>query len=210
MPLLKRYQPHYKALVHLGLPLVVGQIGMIIQGFADTLMIGHHSTAELSAAGFVNNIFILAIVFCTGFSYGLTPIISNLYGAGNQQSKIGGMLRHSFYANMVVGVLILSLLCILYGFIDKLGQPEELLPLMRPYYLSLLFSIPVVLIFYSFKQFVDGITDTRISMWIIILGNVLNIVGNFILIYGLLGVPEFGLLDTTVCFSEHVADITST
>ena len=69
------YKEHYKALIFLGLPIVIGQIGVIVLGFADTLMIGHHSTIELGAASFVNNVFNLAIIFSTGFSYGLTPIV---------------------------------------------------------------------------------------------------------------------------------------
>ena len=73
---------HYKALFSLGLPIVIGQIGVIILGFADTLMIGHHSTNELAAASFVNNMFTLAIIFATGFSYGLTPVVGSLFGRG--------------------------------------------------------------------------------------------------------------------------------
>ena len=69
------YKNHYKALFLLGLPIVIGQVGVIVLGFADTLMIGHHSTNELGAASFVNNMFTLAIIFSTGFSYGLTPIV---------------------------------------------------------------------------------------------------------------------------------------
>ena len=61
------YKEHYKALIFLGLPIVIGQIGVIVLGFADTLMIGHHSTIELGAASFVNNVFNLAIIFSTGF-----------------------------------------------------------------------------------------------------------------------------------------------
>ena len=67
-------------MLRLGLPIVVGQLGMIILGLADTIMIGHHSTIELGAASFVNNVFNLAIIFSTGFSYGLTPIVGGLYG----------------------------------------------------------------------------------------------------------------------------------
>ena len=74
------YKNHYKALFLLGLPIVIGQVGVIVLGFADTLMIGHHSTNELGAASFVNNMFTLAIIFSTGFSYGLTPIVGGFYG----------------------------------------------------------------------------------------------------------------------------------
>ena len=78
------YKNHYKALFLLGLPIVIGQVGVIVLGFADTLMIGHHSTNELGAASFVNNMFTLAIIFSTGFSYGLTPIVGGFYGTLDQ------------------------------------------------------------------------------------------------------------------------------
>ena len=55
--LIATYKGHYKALFYLGLPIVIGQMGVIVLGFADTLMVGHHSTAELAAASFTNNLF---------------------------------------------------------------------------------------------------------------------------------------------------------
>lgn len=85
MNLIAGYKQHYKALIFLGLPIVIGQLGVIILGFADTLMIGHHSTEELGAASFVNNVFTLCIIFSTGFSYGLTPIVGSLYGIALQR-----------------------------------------------------------------------------------------------------------------------------
>lgn len=187
------YKDHYKALLYLGIPIVIGQIGVIILGFADTLMIGHHSTNELGAASFVNNMFNLVIIFSTGFSYGLTPIVGSLYGH-NSLVAVGRVLKNSLLANFLVGILMTVLMTILYFNIENLGQPEELLPLIKPYFIVLLISLVFVLLFNGFKQFADGITDTRTSMWILLGGNVLNIIGNYILIYGKLGFPELGLL----------------
>ena len=68
-----RRHHHYKPLLEIGIPIVIGQLGTVILGFADTLMIGHHSTSELAAAGLVNNIFTLALIFYMGFSYGMPP-----------------------------------------------------------------------------------------------------------------------------------------
>lgn len=188
---------HYKALFSLGLPIVIGQIGVIILGFADTLMIGHHSTNELAAASFVNNMFTLAIIFATGFSYGLTPVVGSLFGRG-ETHVVGRMLKNSLFANTLLAVLLTLIMWILYLNIHCLGQPEELLPLMRPYFIVLLISLLFVLLFNGFKQFADGITDTRVSMWILLAGNVMNIIGNYILIYGKLGFPELGLLGAGV------------
>ena len=186
------YKNHYKALVSLGLPIVIGQIGVIILGFADTLMIGHHSTAELGAASFVNNVFNLAIIFSTGFSYGLTPIVGGLFGT-SQYAPAGQALRNSLLANSLVAFLITLCMSVLYWNVESLGQPEELIPLIKPYYLVLLASLVFVMLFNCFKQFTDGITDTRTAMWILLGGNVLNIFGNYLLIYGKCGLPELGL-----------------
>ncbi|WP_148372011.1 MATE family efflux transporter [Bacteroides bouchesdurhonensis] len=193
----KIYKEHYKALIYLGLPIVIGQIGVIVLGFADTLMIGHHSTIELGAASFVNNVFNLVIIFSTGFSYGLTPIVGGLYGT-HQFAPAGQALRCSLLANLLIAVLLTICMCVLYFNLENLGQPEELIPLIRPYYLVLLASLIFVMLFNGFKQFTDGITDTQTAMWILLGGNVLNIIGNYILIYGKLGFPELGLLGAGV------------
>lgn len=190
---LHAYQEHYKALLKLGLPIVIGQIGVIVLGFADTLMIGHHSTEELAAASFVNNLFSLVIIFCTGFSYGLTPVIGGLCGQHNMRVA-GRMLKNSLAANVVVAVLLSCIMGVLYCFIEYLGQPIELLSFIRPYFLVLLASLLFVMLFNGFKQFADGMGDTRVPMWILLGGNLFNIVGNYILINGLLGFPELGLL----------------
>ena len=156
-------------------------------------MIGHHSTIELGAASFVNNVFNLVIIFSTGFSYGLTPIVGGLYGT-HQYAPAGQALRNSLLANLLVALLLTIAMTVLYFNVENLGQPEELIPLIKPYYLVLLASLVFVMLFNGFKQFTDGITDTKTAMWILLGGNVLNIIGNYILIYGKLGVQEMGLL----------------
>ena len=183
----------YKTLLSLGIPIVIGQIGVIVLGFVDTLMIGHHSTNELAAASFVNNMFNLAIIFCTGFSYGLTPIVGSLFGQ-QKCNAVGQILKNSLAANTLLAILVCSIMYILYSNLHRLGQPEELLPFIRPYFIVLLISLPFILWFNAFKQFTDGITDTKTSMWILLGGNVFNIIGNYILIYGKVGFPELGLL----------------
>jgi len=180
---------HYRALLGLGLPIVIGQIGVIVLGFADTIMVGHHSSVELAAASFVNNMFNLAIIFSTGFAYGLTPVVGRLFGE-KKTFETGQVLKNSLLANTVLAALVCALLLALYLNLDRLG---ELIPYMRPYFMVLFVSLPFVLWFNAFKQFSDGITDTKVSMWILLGGNLLNIIGNYILIYGKLGLPEMGL-----------------
>ena len=194
---MKFYPYHYRSLLSLGLPIMIGQLGMIILGFADTMMVGHHSTTELGAASFVNNIMNLVIITATGFSYGLTPIVGGLFGRG-ELPQAGNALRCALLANTLAGLLMMVALVVLFFNLGNIGQPEELMPYMRPYYLVLLASLPFVMLFNAFKQFTDSITETRTSMWILLSGNLINIVGNYLLIYGKAGLPEMGVLGAGV------------
>lgn len=191
------YPKHYKSLLSIGIPIMIGQMGMIVLGFADTMMVGHHSTTELGAASFVNNIINLVIITGTGFSYGLTPVVGGLFGRKELQ-EAGLALRCSLLANTLAGIVMMLALAILFFNLGNIGQPDELLPLMRPYYLVLFASIPFVMLFNAFKQFTDSITETRTSMWILLSGNLLNIIGNFLFIYGKAGFPEMGVLGAGV------------
>lgn len=176
---------------------MIGQLGMIILGFADTMMVGHHSTTELGAASFVNNIINLVIITATGFSYGLTPIVGGLFGR-EELPQAGRALRCALLANLMAGAIMMAALGILYFNVGNIGQPKELLPYIKPYYLVQLASIPFVMLFNAFKQFTDSITETRTSMWILLSGNLLNIIGNYVLIYGKAGMPEMGVVGAGV------------
>lgn len=184
---------YYKNLLSIGIPIVIGQLGTIVLGFADTIMIGHHSTEELAAAGLVNNIYALVFIMYMGFTYGLTPIIGRLYGEGRIDS-IGQKVRNSLFANMLTGTLLSIGLVVLYLNLSHIGQPEELLSLIHPYFIVNLISVLFMGVFYTMKQFLDGIAETRVAMWVMIAGNVVNIIGNWLLIYGVAGFPELGLL----------------
>ena len=159
---MKPFTTHYKDLTRLGLPIVIGQLGIIFVSFVDTFMVSRHGTNDLAAASFVNNMFNLAIIFATGFSYGLTPIVGKLFGKGKKE-EAGGMFKNALLANGTTATLLMLAMGVLYLNIENLGQPTELLGLMRPYYLVLLISIPFILLFNAFKQFADGITDTKTS-----------------------------------------------
>lgn len=186
------YKSHYKATIKLGWPILVGQLGVIVVGFADTLMVGRYNTDALAAASFVNNIFTLISLLIMGFSYGLTPLISAHYSRG-EHAEAGVTFKNAIISNLLYTALLLIVMGIFYFFLDRMGQEEKLLPLMRPYYLIVWTSMLFVALFNIMKQFADGTLDTAKAMWILLSGNVINIAGNYILIYGNLGAPELGL-----------------
>ena len=190
--MLKRYIIHYPTLLRLGIPIMIGQIGTIIMGIMDTVMIGRYGTGELAAAGFVNAIIGLVAISALGFSYGLTPVVGSLLGKGEKQS-IAQKLKNSLMANNILAITMMAVLGMLYMNLHRLGLPEYLLPLMRPYLITHILSLIPMMAFNAFKQFSDGIQDTRMPMWILLGCNVLNVMGNWLLIYGIGPFPEMGL-----------------
>ncbi len=186
-------RPHYATILKLGLPIAVGQLGVIILGFADTMMVGRYNTESLAAASFVNNLFTLITFLLMGYSYGITPLVSSRVGRG-EVGEASAVLKDALGANVLFSAVLLSAMTALYFFLHLLGQPSELLPLMRPYYLVILFSMLFVMLFNVLRQFTDGTSDTASGMWALLVGNALNIVGNWLLIGGVGFFPELGLL----------------
>ncbi len=184
--------PLWKQIVMLGLPIVVGQVGMVLTGFADTLMVGRYTTEALAAASFVNNLFNLAFLACIGFSYGMTPLIGALFSQ-HRSHESGAMVRAGLIANFGFGVLVTAIMFAVYLNLHRLGQPEELLPLIRPFFLIYLACIIPTAIFGALSQWSYGINRTKLPMWITLSCNVLNVVFNWFLIYGSCGFPELGL-----------------
>ena len=190
--ILQRYRGDYRNLITLALPIIIGQLGGIITGLADTLMVGWHSTEELAASSFVNNVINAFIITGTGFSFGFTPLIGGEL-AQRRHWAVGRLLRNSLVANLTTAALTVAILMGIYFNLGRMGQPEELLPLIRPYFAIIMVSVLLLMAANAFRQFVEGIADPKVSMWILIVGNTLNIIGNYILIYGKCGMPELGL-----------------
>lgn len=193
MKYLSTYIRHYRQIATLGLPLLLGQLGMIMTGFADTFMVGHYTTESLAAASFVNNIMNFMTVLCMGFSYGLTPIVSATNARGDRRG-VGAIVKNAILLNMAFGIAVGLAMLLIYFNVEKMNQPANLIPLIKPYYLVLLASMVPMLLVNTLRQFTDGIGNTRLSMWIIIGGNLLNILLNYLTIYGNFGFPELGLL----------------
>ena len=193
MQFISKYKANYWSLLKLAVPIIIGQLGGIITGLADTIMVGQHSTEELAAASFVNNVLNAFIIFGTGFSFALTPLVGeNL--ARNKKYVAAAWKKNSLVANLLLSFVLIGILTVIYFNIDLLGQPTELLPLIKPYFIISMISVVFVMLANSYRQFVEAITDPSVSMWILLSGNLLNIVGNYALIYGKFGLPEMGLI----------------
>ena len=186
------YLASYKSLLKIGFPVLITQIGIIIVSFADTMMVGAYGLNELAASAFVNSLFLIAVVMLMGFAGGVTPIIGALFGKGDHLEG-GLMLRASVLVNLGIAAVFFIIMGALYFFLGLFGQDPELLPISREYYLIILPSLFPMAVFNCFQQTSNGITDTATPMWIILCADCLNVLGNYLLIFGKWGCPELGL-----------------
>lgn len=188
----RQYIPHYRAIIKLGAPILLGQLGMIAVGFVDNIMVGNYATEALAASSFVINVFNIAMMFLLGLTMGLTPIIGAMHARG-EHHDIGRTVRLGLKANTVASLLVTAVMGILYFFIPAMGQPAELLPYIRPYYLIFLAGLVPVVIYNVFAQWSYGISNTVMPTVIVLSCNLLNVAGNYALIYGHWGMPQQGL-----------------
>lgn len=182
----------YRGILRLATPIMIAQIGSIITGYADTIMVGHYTTQALAASSWVNNVFNLMAIAMLGFSYGITPLVGALHARGDARG-CGAMLRNAAVANGVFSLAMLSIWAGIYAGIGHMRIPEELLPTVRPYYRTILWSMIPLAAVNVMRQYTDALTHTSLGMWILTGGNVLNIAGNYALIFGHFGAPELGL-----------------
>ncbi len=180
------------ALLRLGFPVMLTQVGVIAVGFADTIMVGHYGVKELAAAAFVNSVFLIPSVMLMGLAAGITPLAGALFGRGESEA-VGRVARGGLQINLIVAAILTAVMGTLYFFLDKFGQPEELMPLIREYYLIILCTLLPMAVFNSWQQTANGMTDTATPMWVMLLSVAVNILGNRLLIFGAYGFPELGL-----------------
>ncbi len=156
------------------------------------MMVGAYGLDELAASAFVNSLFLIVMVMQMGFANGITPIVGALYSV-SKNYDVGKTLRVGVFMNLLVSLSFTLIMGMLYFMLGYFGQSPEIMPLVREYYLIILATLIPMAIFNCCQQTCNGVTDTATPMWMIIICNLLNIVGNYILIFGKLGAPELGL-----------------
>lgn len=183
---------HYKPTLKLGLPIILGQLGVILLGFVDNIMISRHALVELAAASFVNNFLNLVIILGLGFSYGLTPLIAEAFHR-NKPQQMSDWFRHSLFLNMFLALLLGGIAWFLQYHLYFFNVDQDLLPVLIPYYRIQVWGFVVSMLFNTAKQFLEGTGNTTFPMYATLLGNVINILLNWLFIYGNWIFPEWGL-----------------
>lgn len=189
---LAHYIPFYNRIIRLAVPVVLSQIGQVTVSLVDNMMVGHAGTLDLAAAAFANNVFIIGMFFGMGITYGLTPLVGKAYG-NNEPARVVQWLKNGIFTHVITGIVLTLVMLGIYFLLPYMGQETDILELAKPYYLLLCGSYLPFMLFFSIKQFFEGIGNTRIAMHITLISNVINVILNYLLIFGKFGFPELGL-----------------
>lgn len=167
-------------------------LGQVMTGVADSVMIGWTGATPLAASSFANVFFSIPLFFGIGVSYAITPLVAQAEGAHNQ-IKIIDTLKNGALINLITGFILVILIFSIIPFMHSMGQPEDAVTLAIPYLSIIAVSIIPTMIFQTYRQFAEGLQRTRVAMIIVVGCNIVNIVLNYVLIFGHLGFPELGL-----------------
>lgn len=173
-------------------PVIIGQLGFIMMGVVDSIMVGSIGAIPLAGATLANSLFILLFIIGLGISIAVTPLVAIAVG-GNRYEECGVLFRQSLLVNMITGVVLALLIIISSNFLVYIDQPPEVVGQAQSYSRILGLSVIPSMLFASYKQFIEGFSVMKPAMIVVLLANLINILVNWILIFGKLGFPALGL-----------------
>jgi len=179
---IKSLKQEIKQTALLALPISLGQLGHVLTGVADYTMLGHTDPLQMAGATFATSVFFPVMILGLGFSLGLTPLVANANGA-KAKDRLKALFRTGFKLNLILGILLFLCLYFLSNALEWFNQPSEVLSVCENYFLLISISIIPIMLFQALKTFLEGLQDTKTPMVISLLGNALNVVLNYFLIF---------------------------
>lgn len=181
----------------LAYPIIIGMLGHTVVGIVDNAMVGQIGPKELAAVSLGNSFIFIAMSLGIGFSTAITPIVAEADGE-NSIEKGRSAFHNGLLLCTVLGLLLFLLIFFAKPIISYMGQSEEVVNLAIPYLDIVAFSLVPLIMFQAYKQFADGKSETKYSMWATILGNIVNVVINYFLIFGIWIFPEMGIVGAAI------------
>ena len=185
------YTKEFKYNLTLSYPVTLGLLGHTIVQFIDNVMVGKLGTSELAAVSLGNSFILIAMSIGIGFSTAVTPLVSESIGKKNNSEK--DFLNHGFLLCLLLGLLMFISVYNLKDYLFVMGQPSSVSSLAYSYINWVSISLIPLITFQAFKQFTDGLSMTRPAMYATVFSNFINIILNYILIFGKFGFPSLGI-----------------
>ncbi len=190
---LQKYTQEFSTNIRLAYPVVLGMLGHTLIGIVDNIMVGKLGTTELAAVSLGNSLIFIAMSLGIGFSTAITPIVAEA-DAENNVTAIRSTFHHGLLLCTLLGFALFGLVVLAQPIMEILHQPEEVITLAIPYLNWVAFSLVPLIIYQGYKQFADGLSMTKVSMYAIVLANIFHVIINYCLIYGIWIFPKMGII----------------
>lgn len=187
---------HLRKNIVLAYPVVIGQLGHIMVTVADTIMVGRVGVIPLAAATFGGTFHHILMVFGIGVSYAITPLVAAI--SPKDQKGLMKYLQNGWILNTLLSIGLVVIILIISQFLMYFGQEEPVAIAAKPYLIIVGSSLLPLMVFQTYRQFAEGLSDTFNPMVVSIIANVLNVGLNYVLIYGAFGFPELGLVGAAI------------
>ena len=190
---ISKYTSEFKYNWKLAAPVMLGMLGHTFVSFIDNIMVGQLGTAELAAVSLGNSFMFVAMSIGIGFSTAITPLIAEADSSDNLQ-QARSTYKSGLFLCTTLGVALFFGIYFLKPIMYLMNQPEQVVALAIPYLDLVAFSLIPLVIFQAIKQFSDGMSMTRYPMYATLIANVINIILNYVLIFGKFGFPVMGIV----------------
>jgi len=190
---LSDYTSEIKTNLKLAYPVMLGQLGHVLVGFADSIMVGELGAAPLAAVSLANSMAFIAFSIGIGFTFAITPLIAEAH-TSNNISRGKNYFQHGILMSLILSLVLCVLLFLAKPLMYRMDQPVEVVEYASPYFDIIIYSMIPMLLFQAYKQFSDGMSQTKYPMRAAIYANIINVILNYLLIYGKFGFPKLELI----------------
>ncbi|GAA6765392.1 MATE family efflux transporter [Flavobacterium sp. CGRL1] len=190
---LKQYTKEFSYNFKLAYPVILGMVGHTLIGIVDNIMVGKIGSTELAAVSLGNSMIFIAMSLGIGFSTAITPIVAE-GDAEKNDSKIRSAFHHGLFLCTILGLVLFTVIMFAKPIMELLKQPADVIVLAKPYLGWVAFSLIPLIMYQGYKQFADGMSLTKYSMYAMVMANVLHVGLNYVLIYGIWIFPKMGII----------------
>ena len=188
-----QYTKEFSYNIKLAYPVILGMLGHTLISIVDNIMVGNLGSTELAAVSLGGSFVFIGMSLGIGFSTAITPLVS-MADAEKDDKKIRSVFHHGLLSCVILGVFVFILIVLAKPIMYIMHQPKEVIDLASPYIDWVAFSLIPVIIFQGYKQFADGLSRTKYSMYAIFMANIIHIIINYVLIYGVWIFPKLGII----------------
>ena len=191
--ILNNYTKEISYNLKLSYPIILGLLGHTLVGMIDNIMVGKLDPTNLAAVSLGNSFIFIAMSLGIGFTTAITPLVAEADSSNNISSGKKAF-KHGLLLSSILSVILFLIILLSKPLLSIMDQPEEVVELTIPYLDIVALSLIPLIVFQALKQFSDGLSNTKYPMYATILANVINIILNYLLIFGSFGFPKLGIV----------------